>query len=132
MLDKTFHVQHAPSAGLVAQMNQTALEHVLMNLLLNARAASGGGGVQISARSTGARVVISVVYQGTGIDPARLRGIFSPFVSDSPKGGRGLGLTVSQFLVKAAGGSIEADSQVGKGSCFNIYLRACERGRAAA
>jgi len=129
--DPNFHVQHPQTTALTAPISQTGLEHVLLNLLLNAKAACGGHGVaSISAVVARRQLVISVADDGSGIKPARLDTIFSPFVSES-RGGRGLGLTVCRFLVEAAGGSISASSASGRGSCFNIYFPAAACKQAA-
>lgn len=100
---------------------------VLVNLLNNAiRHTPGGGTVRVGAgRETDKSVVrFTVADTGTGISPKYLQHIFERFVQvpGTTRGGAGLGLSIAQTIVKAHGGKITADSDVGKGSCFTFTL----------
>ena len=130
-------------AGLPAvQADAAALQQVLLNLLINARDAldarcaagtsregaappwialeagtvSGAGG-QID------RVWIAVIDNGVGV-PAELRGrIFDPFVSTKPRGaGTGLGLSVSDGIVRGFGGSLTLVSTGAGSTSFRVEL----------
>ena len=67
---------------------------------------------------------ITVEDNGTGIPPEELKNIFSLFVSHKGSHGTGLGLPVSEKIVKEHGGRITVDSQVGVGSRFTLELPA--------
>ena len=68
-------------------------------------------------------VVISVADNGKGIDKEHLTQIFNPFFSTKQQGeGTGLGLSISYGLIRRYGGNITAESKVGKGSIFSVWL----------
>ncbi len=104
------------------------LEQVFLNLLMNAMDAMPDGGkimVSINQRDGAARpfVEIQITDTGVGIPPEHLSRIFDPFFTTKDVGkGTGLGLSVSYGIVRGHGGSIEAKSEVGKGSTFVITL----------
>ena len=96
------------------------LNQVWSNLVENALDAldpAGGGEVVVSAcrESTGNRVVVRVIDNGTGIEPDVQKRIFDPFFTTKPVGeGTGLGLDISQRIVRAHEGSIELESRPGR------------------
>ena len=121
------------------------LEQVIVNLAVNARdamAAKGGGMVTIQTYSVKANQVaelgsdilpvadyaaLSITDSGTGIAPNVLGKVFEPFFTTKEVGkGTGLGLSTVYGIVKQSGGFIFADSKVGEGTCFTIYLPAHE------
>ena len=107
--------------------NDAELQHVLLNLLLNAvEACSPGGCVVVTARG-GDAVHVSVSDDGCGISPELQQRIFEPFVSARP-GGTGLGLFLSLEFVRHWGGDIRVRSTPGDG--LDVRGRAA-RGRAA-
>ena len=68
-------------------------------------------------------VGITVSDTGAGIPPEVLRRIFDPFFTTKGVGrGTGLGLSVSYGIIRAHGGSIEAESTPGAGTTFHIHL----------
>ncbi len=99
----------------------------LLNLLRNAADAVeevGGGRVIISARrSTRAddRVEIEVRDEGRGIDPEVAAKLFDPFFS-TKTGGTGLGLALTEQIIREHGGSIEVDGGPGRGAVFVVSL----------
>ena len=136
--------------GLQVAMNAGQLQQVLMNLIVNARAAMLGtsgcvegatrGGIKrltITGRviKRGKIAEIRLADTGPGV-PAELRGrVFEPFFSTKrgeqaagvteeglPRGGTGLGLTICQELVVAAGGTIREEGESGKGALFVIEV----------
>ncbi len=123
-LDFQVHVE----AGLGVMGDRTQLEQVLVNLLSNAVGAFGeppraGANVRLVARRDGNHVRLSVVDNGVGMSPSQLSRIFEPFYSTKPEGqGTGLGLTVSYGIVHSHGGTLEAESSPGEGSCFTVTL----------
>lgn len=98
----------------------TRLAQVLRNLMGNAlRHTPEGGQVTLSARQEGAYVRCEVVDTGDGIDPAVREHLFERF---SSTGGVGLGLFIARHLVEAHGGTLEAESEPGRGSRFHFTI----------
>jgi two-component system, cell cycle sensor histidine kinase and response regulator CckA len=121
----------------------TQLHQVFMNLVVNARdAMPNGGRLTVEAKNTeidenysrmqseakpGSYVVVSVADTGVGIAPAVLPKIFEPFFTTKAIGkGTGLGLSTTAGIVRSHGGFVTVYSELGKGSCFKIYLPAAE------
>jgi two-component system NtrC family sensor kinase len=100
------------------------LRQVLDNLLTNALDALGGRGrVTVSTAAAGERVRLEVADTGPGIPAERLARIFEPFYTTKEAGkGSGLGLAIATTLAEALGGSLTAESKVGAGSCFRLWL----------
>ena len=135
-------VSPSPSTSrktLTVAMNAGQFQQVLMNLIVNARAAllSGQRGLKrLAIRGTiikkGRIAEITVADTGPGIPGEALDRIFDPFFStkksttdeesEMPRGGTGLGLTICQELVAAAGGTIRARSETGQGATFVIRI----------
>ena len=121
------------------------LEQVIVNLSVNARdamAGKGGGTLTIQTYSVKAGQVaelgsdilpiadyaaLSIADTGTGIPANVLGKVFEPFFTTKDVGkGTGLGLSTVYGIVKQSGGYIFADSKVGEGTRFTIYLPAHE------
>lgn len=102
------------------------LQHVLVNLLQNARAASGPGGRVRVEVGPGATVVVG--DDGPGVDPRVKDTLFQPFVTTKTQG-TGLGLAISRKLVEAMGGSLALaeGSQDLPGAHFRVSLRSPAR-----
>jgi signal transduction histidine kinase len=104
------------------------LEQVLVNLYLNAiDAMPEGGKLIIGARmepvdGSPPMVLITVADTGFGIAVTDLSKIFQPFFSAKKGRGMGLGLSITERIVKNHGGRIEVESQPGTGTTFRIYL----------
>jgi two-component system, cell cycle sensor histidine kinase and response regulator CckA len=116
------------------------LEQVVMNLVVNARDATAGGGairietapVVISSGhtvdaqpplKTGNYVALIVSDTGRGMSDEIKRRLFEPFFTTKPRGqGTGLGLATVYGIVAQSGGSIAVTSEPGHGSVFTIYL----------
>jgi len=103
--------------------NQNQLQEVFLNLILNACQAIGdkGGSLKLSAAAEDSLVAVRVEDNGPGIPASAQRKVFDPFYTTKPTG-TGLGLFVSQRIVKAHGGTMVLDSEEGKGTCFTIRL----------
>ena len=100
------------------------INQVIMNLLVNGIDACAAGGVvtlRTSAAEREARV--EVEDTGKGIDPAIIERIFDPFFTTKPPGqGTGLGLSISHGIVREHGGTLEVESQQGRGARFLLRL----------
>ena len=100
------------------------LVQVLVNLLVNAgQATPSGGVVSLSTRRQGTQVRVEVRDTGSGMSEETKQHLFEPFFTTKPAGlGTGLGLSVVYGIIKAHGGRIEVESELGKGTCFTIEL----------
>jgi PAS domain S-box-containing protein len=103
------------------------IQQVLVNLVRNAMQAMTGGGTLTLQTWEGADGVwVSVADTGGGIPQEQIKRIFEPFFTTKQKGS-GLGLMIVQRIVRAHGGRIELESQVGRGSTFRVGLPLHER-----
>ena len=131
-------VHHGRGVGAV-RADPGQLEQVIINLGVNARDAMPKGGVvHISTLAVGQQEVaamgseflpigdyvkLSVEDSGVGISKENLSKIFEPFFTTKELGhGTGLGLSTVYGIVKQSGGFIFADSTVGRGTRFDIFL----------
>lgn len=105
-------------------LGRAEVERILLNLALNARDAMNHGGVlTIDARAREQYVVIRVSDTGQGMDEETRARIFEPFFTTKEvERGTGLGLSTVKGLVRGALGTIEVQSDVGKGSTFRVAL----------
>jgi two-component system NtrC family sensor kinase len=103
------------------------LRQVFLNLIINAQQAiKGEGEIQISTARYEQALQPSIIVQlsdsGVGIAEDDLARIFDPFFSTGKKG-TGLGLWVTQDIVRQHGGRIEVSSDIGRGTVFSIVLQ---------
>ncbi len=99
------------------------LKEILANLIFNAIDAMPEGGViTISAKRESGRAIIEVEDTGLGIPEEQRDKIFDPFYTTKGVKSSGLGLFVTQGLLKQAGGRVWFESRVGKGTKFVIEL----------
>ncbi|MFN4257889.1 MAG: sensor histidine kinase [Gemmataceae bacterium] len=103
-------------------LDRDLFHQVLLNLMLNAEQAMPEGGVvTLQAAWQAPHVVLHLIDTGQGMPPDVLAKVFRPFFSTKP-GGNGLGLPIARKIVLAHGGRMEAQSEVGKGTRFTIWL----------
>jgi signal transduction histidine kinase len=107
------------------------LAQVVLKLLVNAAQAIAAGApdeneIRVSSSlDPGGRVSIEVADTGCGIAPEHLSRIFDPFFTTRPVGaGAGLGLPVCLGVVRSLRGTIEVESEVGRGTTFRVLLPA--------
>ena len=115
------------------------LEQVVVNLCVNARdAMPDGGSIIIESQNVSGEeiaaygrkempnidhVLVKVTDTGTGIEPETIRKIFEPFFTTKDVGkGTGLGLSMVYGIIKQSGGFIYAESELGEGTSFLIFL----------
>ncbi len=79
--------------------------------------------IKISTKLSNQKVVLSIEDNGTGIPDEIKEKIFNPFFTTKPTGeGTGLGLSICYDIIKSHGGEITVESELGKGTLFNISL----------
>ncbi|SDH18421.1 HAMP domain-containing protein [Bradyrhizobium sp. Rc2d] len=128
LLNKTeIAVVRDDRANRLVLMNRNELQQVLVNLIVNAIHAMPEGGT-LTLRSFDAErdghqgVAIEVADTGIGMSTEVIEKIFDPFYTTKRRQGTGLGLSISQTLIKRQGGQITAESRVGSGSTFTVWL----------
>jgi signal transduction histidine kinase len=122
--------RNIPSDVPAIEGNLRNLQHVFLNLLLNAiQAMPGGGSIGVAASQESPDYIrVDVKDTGIGIKPEDLERIFDPFFTTKSVGrGTGLGLSVTYSIVKAHGGYIEVGSEVNVGTTFSVFLPVEER-----
>ena len=115
----------------LVEINESRLGQVFLNLLVNAAQAIPEGRAEAhtirvcTSTDERGRAMVEVVDDGVGIPKHLLGKVFDPFMTTKPVGeGTGLGLFVSRSIVKAAGGEITVESELGKGTRVRLCLPA--------
>lgn len=113
--------------------DQLRLNQILMNLLSNAMKFTPKGGtinlsvVQLQTEEKHVRFRFEVADTGIGMSKSFMSRIFSPFEQEKAEtarrfGGSGLGLSITSNLIRMMHGSIDVESEEGKGTTFTIHL----------
>ena len=142
LIGEDVQVVFKPGANLHAvRIDPSGMEQVLINLAVNARDAMPQGG-QLSIETSevevdaalcqshldarpGRHLLLSVKDTGVGMSEGVLSRLFEPFfTTKGPGRGTGLGLSIIYGIVQQAGGFVQVESDVGRGSTFQIYLPA--------
>ncbi len=106
------------------------IQRVLVNLIKNAQQAmQGEGGITISSLYSKETDMIEIIVAdtGPGIPKDKINTIFEPLVTTKSKG-VGLGLSIVKSLIERHNGSIDIESESGKGCRFLIKLPLCQNG----
>ncbi len=101
------------------------LRRALYILLDNAFKYTPSGSVTVRAGRQGEGVVLQVIDTGPGIPPEELPRVFDRFYRGDParsRGGSGLGLAIASWVAGMHGGRLTAESKVGEGSTFSLWL----------
>ena len=100
------------------------IRQVLINLLVNAvQAMPGGGRLEVRTGRETDHVLVAITDTGIGMGEDVLKQLYAPFFTTKDVGeGTGLGLAVASGIVKAHGGTIHVESEVGRGSRFEVRL----------
>jgi signal transduction histidine kinase len=119
----TMHVE-LPDAAATIQTDEARVRQVLSNLISNAVKYTRQGGVTVSAHKNEGGVEIVVADTGDGIPKDKHHLLFEEFVRLEPSvsPGAGVGLAISSRIVRLLGGSIDVESEPGKGSRFILRL----------
>jgi PAS domain S-box-containing protein len=144
-----FQVQlEAPSP--ITRGEPAQIHSALLNLALNARDAMPRGGTLLFRTRrceigpaeaaalvfevpSGKYVVVSITDDGVGMDRATLARAFEPFFTTKPPGrGTGMGLASVYGTMKSHGGSIRVESEVGRGTSFELFFPIAKGGKPAA
>jgi signal transduction histidine kinase len=109
-------------------MNPGKLQQVLVNLLINASQSfednkSEANVITVRTGQKGGSLFIEIADTGKGIPDHVLAHIFEPFYTTKPAGmGTGLGLSICREIVRRFRGTLEVQTQVGKGTTFTVSL----------
>lgn len=127
--DRGFDIETSIGEGLpTISADRAALSQAIQNLIANSiKYCNGDPWLRVTASNGDGKVRIAVEDRGIGISKGDLKQIFEPFfrsrqVVDAQIHGNGLGLSLVKQIVDAHGGSVRAESEVGKGSKFTIEL----------
>ena len=115
----------APSEPVLVRVDRTQIEQVIVNLAVNARDAVPNGGrisIEVAVGPTRADALLRVTDNGPGIDAETAAQIFEPFFTTKGAQGTGLGLATVHGIVTQSGGEITVQSELGRGTTFEISL----------
>lgn len=127
---KGIAVEVTECEALTVEGDAPRLRQLLLNLVENAiKYTTVGGTVELALSSDQGAAVLTVKDSGMGIAAADLPFIFERFwradrarSRKSGRGGTGLGLAISQYIAQAHGGTLTAQSRLGRGSTFTLTL----------
>ncbi len=141
----SIQIQLQIDSDALVMANTTEIHQIVMNLCTNAAYAMGDkpGLLKVklieemvterkqmihSILDPGTYLRLSVADTGSGIDPKNISAIFEPYFTTKPQGeGTGIGLAMVHGIVESYGGKIDLTSELGQGTCFDIYLPIIEK-----
>lgn len=110
---------------LLVWLDPVKFHQILTNLIGNAIKFTSQGAVDVTAYYEDDLLQLTVSDTGPGIEPSLMDRLFTPFVQGNAgekEGGTGLGLALSNTLVKLMGGSLSVESELGKGTQISVML----------
>jgi two-component system, sporulation sensor kinase A len=113
--------ENCPDTPMKVYGDKNQIIQVLINIVKNAIDAMTEGNITVKCSIGEKHIHISVLDQGTGISPERLKRLGEPFFTLKEKG-MGLGLTISQKILEDHKGSLHIESEVNKGTKVNVLL----------
>ena len=121
--DRDILVERELAAGLPRiLLDRAQLKQAFYNIIKNALQAMRSGGIlRIRTEADDTHVSISFVDSGHGIAPEQIGQLFEPYFT-TKQNGTGLGLMIVQRIVREHGGTIEVESDKGRGTTFRIKL----------
>jgi two-component system sensor histidine kinase VicK len=127
--DGEVSIQVDCAPGVAALAHTDVVEQVVANLLGNAVKHTSVGSVLLSARREGTDIVVEVTDNGAGMTVEAQQRMFDRFYSGhgGRRDGFGLGLAIVRDAVRALGGSVEIDSEAGRGTTARVILAAAPR-----
>lgn len=113
---------YVPSDLPMVRLDPEQFQQALLNLLLNAeQAMPEGGEITILGAAEPENVRLEIIDTGPGMPPEVMAKVFKPFYTTKP-GGNGLGLPITRKIIEAHGGTLEVQSEAGRGTKFTIHL----------
>lgn len=118
------HIEKLP----LTQCNISSMKQVFVNLLINAKHACDDlheqqGKIAIKLFANKGNIYIEVADNGCGMDADTLKQMFDPFFTTKPVGqGTGMGMAIVYNVLKEHNGTIEVESEVGKGSLIRCLI----------
>jgi len=123
--DKNLFLRNEVPAGLNIQGDRNLISKAFKNIVTNAIRYADSGGVTIVGYEEGNQTHISITDTGRGIAEDEIQSIFDPFYTgDTKDGGMGLGLSIVKSIIEVHGGTVWAESTIGKGATFHVVLSA--------
>jgi|GEM_PF-2374002 len=125
----SFEARCAPTVPDSVRLDPIRFRQILVNLVNNAIKFTDQGSIEIEVSWVDDELLSRITDTGIGIEASKLEAIFESFEqADSSDtrayGGTGLGLAICKKLSILMGGDVEVNSEVGKGSVFEVRLRA--------
>jgi signal transduction histidine kinase len=121
-------VTNGPESGIVVHADASALALAIRNLIDNAlKYSANQSEIRVELGEHDGRASVRVIDRGIGIPRAEQQTIFEKFVRgrsaiDANVAGTGVGLAIVRQILRAHGGDVEVESQVGQGSTFSVVL----------
>jgi PAS domain S-box-containing protein len=112
--------QYGPPPEVFVDPNR--VKEAFMNMLSNAvQSIAGRGIILVKTKIESSRAVVEIHDSGKGIPDTERPFIFNPFFT-TKSSGTGLGLAITHRIIQEHGGTIEVESEVGKGSVFRVFI----------